>query len=115
MTKETVEAWITTYALSSGIKHVTGTVNHDISSGMLSYGPYLAAHGKDWHRIPAAAIARAVRLWASGGYLKFIWAVSSAYGFGWWMQQRPATHGNVAGRESLAENAILTSDWPGNP
>jgi len=57
--KETVEAWVTTYALSRGIEHTTGIVTHEISSTMLAYGPYAYAHGKDWHRTKDAALERA--------------------------------------------------------
>ena len=57
-----MKAWITKYALTSGIWMVDGKVCHDISDTMLEYRKSECtqyAHGKDWHRTPAAAIARA--------------------------------------------------------
>ena len=63
--REQVKAWVTKYALSAGIKFVNGNVNHEISSSMLSYGSYGAAHGKDWHRTPEAALARAEEMRAA--------------------------------------------------
>ena len=59
MENEHIKAWVTKYALTEGISLVDGEVCHGISSGMLSYGRYGTAHGKDWHRTPEAAIARA--------------------------------------------------------
>ena len=59
MEREKVKAWVTKYALSSGIEFVNGEVNHNVSSSMLSYGVRCVAHGKDWHRTPEAALARA--------------------------------------------------------
>ena len=59
MEKEQVKAWVTKYALTEGIVAVDGEVCHNISSGMLTYGNYGTAHGKDWHRTPEAAIAKA--------------------------------------------------------
>lgn len=57
--RETVTAWVTKCALTAGIKVVVGQVNHGISSRMLSYGSAYYAHGKDWHRTPEDALARA--------------------------------------------------------
>jgi hypothetical protein len=59
MNREKVTAWVTKHALTKGIKFVNGEVCHDISSTMLTYGIYEAAHGNDWHRTPEAALARA--------------------------------------------------------
>ncbi len=59
MKKEQIKAWVTKCALTEGIQLVDGEVCHEISSGMLSYGAYGTAHGKDWHRTPEAALARA--------------------------------------------------------
>lgn len=59
MKKENIKAWITKYALTEGIEVVDAEVCHDINSGMISYGRGLYAHGKDWHRTPEAALARA--------------------------------------------------------
>lgn len=56
---ETITAWVTKYALTTGIERVEGEVNHGISSSMFSYGPMSGAHGNDWHRTPEAALARA--------------------------------------------------------
>lgn len=56
-----IEAWLTQYALSTGIKKVQGTV----TGNMLSYSEFsngvqmLYAHGKDWHTTKESAIARA--------------------------------------------------------
>jgi hypothetical protein len=57
--REMITAWLTTYALTSGISVVKGEVCHDINSRMLAYGPLSCAHGNDWHRTPEAALARA--------------------------------------------------------
>lgn len=59
MKNECIKAWVTKYALTEGILLVEGEVCHSISSGMLSYGRHGTAHGKDWHRTPEAALARA--------------------------------------------------------
>lgn len=56
---EHITAWVTTWALTRGILRVNGRVCHNISSKMLSFGQHGCAHGKDWHRTPAAAVARA--------------------------------------------------------
>lgn len=63
MKNEHITAWVTKYALTEGIEVVDAEVCHDIHSGMISYGNcgYMvqSAHGKDWHRTPEAALARA--------------------------------------------------------
>ena len=64
MKNENITAWVTRYALTSGIQKVTGTVRHETSSAMLSYPGEcrdwpVSVHGKDWHRTPEAALARA--------------------------------------------------------
>lgn len=66
MENEKIKAWVTRYALTSGIDEVDGEVCHSTSSDMLSYTigtTYTQyAHGKDWHRTPEAAIARAEQM-----------------------------------------------------
>lgn len=64
MEREVIKAWVTTYALTQGILVVEGEVCHEINSAMLSYRSSgyeypMNAHGKDWHRTPEAALARA--------------------------------------------------------
>lgn len=59
MKNEHIKAWITKYALTKGIEVVDAEVCHNINSGMIAYGRCQHAHGKDWHRTPEAAIARA--------------------------------------------------------
>lgn len=63
MKNERIKAWITKYALTDGITVVDAEVCHDINSGMIAYGDVgygsQHAHGKDWHRTPEAALARA--------------------------------------------------------
>ena len=59
---EKITAWVTKYALTLGIKKVDGRINHKISSGMLCYGDGETAHGNDWHRTEAEAVARAEQM-----------------------------------------------------
>jgi len=64
MKNENITAWVTKYALTTGIQKVIGSVRHETSSGMLSYPGEcrdwpVSVHGKDWHRTPEAALARA--------------------------------------------------------
>lgn len=64
MKNEDITAWVTKYALTSGIQKVSGTVRHETSSAMLSYPGEcrdwpVSVHGNDWHRTPEAALARA--------------------------------------------------------
>ena len=63
MKNENITAWVTKYALTDGIQKVSGTVRHETSSDMLSYigsrYDWRCVHGKDWHRTPEAALARA--------------------------------------------------------
>ena len=59
MTREKITAWITRYALTSGIMVAEGEVCNDISAEMFSYGSMSPAHGNDWHRTPEAALTRA--------------------------------------------------------
>lgn len=47
--------WITTYALTSGIRQVPG---RGVGSSVF-YDKMGAAHGRDWHLSEAAALARA--------------------------------------------------------
>lgn len=64
MKNENITAWVTKYALTTGIQKVSGTVCHETSSTMLRYsdpanGFKEFVHGNDWHRTPKAALARA--------------------------------------------------------
>lgn len=63
MTNERIKAWITKYALTGGIQLVDAEVCSDVNDNMISYGgggfSSAYAHGKEWHRTPAAALARA--------------------------------------------------------
>ena len=58
---EKIKAWLTKHALTSGIEVVDAEVFED--GQRISYTKprcFLEfAHGKDWHRTPAAALARA--------------------------------------------------------
>ena len=61
VSKETIKAWITKYALTEGIEVVDAEVcgeGNMIAYGNVGYGSQYA-HGKDWHRTPEAALARA--------------------------------------------------------
>ena len=67
MKNEDITAWVTKYALTSGIQKVSGTVRHETSSAMLSYPGEcrdwpVSVHGKDWHRTPEAALERAEKM-----------------------------------------------------
>jgi hypothetical protein len=53
--RRTTPVWITTYALTSGIRQVPGRV---VGSSVF-YDKHGAAHGRDWHLTEAAALARA--------------------------------------------------------
>ena len=63
MEYEKIRAWVTKHALSDGIYMVEGDVCHGIWTDMLKWGVKCggtaSAHGKDWHRTPEAALARA--------------------------------------------------------
>ena len=59
MNDEKIKAWVTRYALTSGIQFVDAVVCHSVSSNMIIYGKMVSAHGKDWHRTPRAAVERA--------------------------------------------------------
>ena len=62
---EKITAWVTKYALTTGIDKVSGNVCHGISSEMLSYGTqsfHATAHGDEWHRTEAEAVARAEQM-----------------------------------------------------
>jgi hypothetical protein len=67
MKNENITAWVTKYALTSGIQNVTGTVRHESCSKMFSYKGLNrdwmdVVHGKDWHRTPEAALERAEKM-----------------------------------------------------
>ena len=63
-----MKAWITKYALTSGIQEVTGSVSTIGSGGMFCYGNASyggqTAHGegKDWHRTREGAVQRAEKM-----------------------------------------------------
>ena len=59
MKDEKIKAWITRYALTSGIQVVNAVVCHSVNSTMISYGGMSSAHGKDWHRTQTDALERA--------------------------------------------------------
>ena len=63
MEDERIRAWVTKYALSDGVYMVEGDVCHETSSSMLKWttrhGGTSTTHGKDWHRTPEQALARA--------------------------------------------------------
>jgi len=65
MQREKFTAWITKYALTTGIDVVEAEWCNDISESMISYRSEdsfrtgLYAHGKEWHRTQEAAVARA--------------------------------------------------------
>lgn len=58
---EEITAWVTKYALTFGISKVRARV---INPTMIAFGPRSSnyAHGKDWHRTPEEAIARAEQM-----------------------------------------------------
>ena len=58
MKDENIKAWITRYALTSGIHVVNAVVCHSVSSTMITYHAG-TAHGKDWHRTQTDALERA--------------------------------------------------------
>jgi hypothetical protein len=64
---EKIKAWITKHALTEGIVMVDAEVSGE--GRTISYGhPGFSvqyAHGKDWHRTPEAAIARAEEMLAA--------------------------------------------------
>ena len=63
MKREIITAWVTRYALTEGIEVVKAELCSDISDAMITYGgtgyDRQSAHGRDWHRTPEAALARA--------------------------------------------------------
>jgi hypothetical protein len=63
MERERFTAWVTKFALTDGILTVEAELDKDISETMIAYQRtgYMRdyAHGKDWHRTPEAALARA--------------------------------------------------------
>jgi len=68
MKNENITAWVTKYALTSGIHKVSGEVRHETSSKMLRYiktssgRHYSFARGNEWHRTPEAALERAEKM-----------------------------------------------------
>lgn len=60
MSDERFKAWITTRALTSGIKCVEAKVSKT-NPRMITYGSigFACSEGNDWHRTPEGAIARA--------------------------------------------------------
>jgi hypothetical protein len=70
MNRDIFTAWITKYALTTGIDMVRAEWCNDISETMIIYGANdgrmgQTAQGKDWHRTPEAAIARAEEMRAA--------------------------------------------------
>ena len=60
MEYERIRAWVTKYALTEGIQLLEGSILHEISGGLFRPDGYFPGFlGKDWHRTPEAAIARA--------------------------------------------------------
>lgn len=66
MKNEGITAWVTRYALTTGIQKVSGAVCHETCSALLwhqasnrDYGWTALVYGKDWHLTPEAALARA--------------------------------------------------------
>lgn len=60
--RENITAYVTKYALTTGILEVEGVVCHSTSSAMFQWktdGFSNTAHGKDWHRTREQALARA--------------------------------------------------------
>ena len=57
MENEKIVAWVTKYALKEGIQLLEGSVRHEISFWHDARSP--GFFGKDWHRTPEAALARA--------------------------------------------------------
>lgn len=60
MSRKAVEAWITKYALTSGIIHVNGEVNDGTlvwygESGLMNFAH---GEGREWHRSLDAALGR---------------------------------------------------------
>lgn len=69
MSKETIKAWVTKYALTTGIDLVDA--EHSPECSMIRYGDlgytWCHAHGegKEWHRTPESALARAEEMRAA--------------------------------------------------
>ena len=65
MKNEAIKAWITKYALTTGIQVADGEVCHEVNSKMFidskmcTFGSFNSVHRQDWHRTPEAALARA--------------------------------------------------------
>ena len=55
-----MKAWITKYSLTKGIQLWEGGVSESCETMFCAGGRY--AHGNDWHRTEAAAIARAEKM-----------------------------------------------------
>lgn len=65
MNNENIKAWVTRYALTTGVELVDAEVCHDINSRMISYNNEHGlqhAHGDDWHRTRKAALAQADKM-----------------------------------------------------
>jgi hypothetical protein len=54
-----IKAWVTKYALTSGILVVEAEHCTDSDPGMIAFGEMNYAHGDDWHRSLEAALSRA--------------------------------------------------------
>ena len=67
-----MRAWITKYALTIGIKEVEAILCEKVSLDMIEVPPppedhyaistYIHGEGRDWHRTPEAALARAEQM-----------------------------------------------------
>lgn len=55
MDREKITAWVTKYALTTGIEKVEG----EADDNHLRYDKYGSAFGNDWHRTRDAAVKRA--------------------------------------------------------
>ncbi len=58
-TKKKIKAYVTKYALTSGILVVEAEHCTDIDPNMIKFGAMNYAHGKDWHQTLKAALTRA--------------------------------------------------------
>ncbi len=65
MKRERITAWVTRYALSSGIEKVDAEVCSDVSTTMIKYGERGYAYCREWHLSEEEAIARAEEMRAA--------------------------------------------------
>ena len=62
MEDEKFIAWITRYALSGGIKEVSGTQSREFPAMITAYPNRDHYHDGDWHRTREAAVAKAEKM-----------------------------------------------------